>query len=164
MAAGVPDRDRLVRAVALEPSVYAEVGEDGAATGQALGVVLGVAAAAGLGHLPAAGLAGGFSASAAWLVTWGVWLVAIHGLAVGLGHESDFARLFRALAYASLPFVLTAVEWLPLLGGLAWLVKWVAGFAAFTVGTRETLGVDTTRAAVLCAIGLAAALLAASIV
>jgi hypothetical protein len=158
------DRERLVRVLALEPSVYAEIGDDGAATGQALAIVFGVAAAAGLGHLPAAGLAGGFAASAAWLVAWGVWLVAIHGLAVGLGHESDFARLFRALAYASLPFALAALEWLPLLGSLAWLAKWVAGFAAFTVATRETLGVDTKRAALLCAAGLVPGWLASSIV
>jgi hypothetical protein len=154
---GETERDRLVRAATCESTLYAEVASDARATRGALYVVFGVALAAGIGHLPSEGLSGFLAGGARWLVAWAVWLLAVHLGALAMGHPSELGRLFRALGYASVPFALAALEWIPLLGALVWLVKWGLGFLAFTTGAREALALESSQAAVLCAIGLALA-------
>ena len=148
------ETSRLVRAATCEPSLFAEVAADAGATRGALFVVFGVALAAGIGHLPAGGLAGLLSGSARWLVAWVAWLFAVHLGALALGRPSELSRLFRSLGYASVPFALGAFEWIPLLGALVWLAKWLIGFFAFTTAAREALKLENSTAALLCAVGL----------
>jgi hypothetical protein len=157
---GETEGSRLVRAATCEPALFAEVAGDGGATRGALYVVFGVAIAAGIGHLPAEGLSGLLAGGARWLLAWVVWLLTVHLGALVLGHPSELGRLFRSLAYASVPFALAALEWMPLLGALLWLAKWGIGFFAFTTGAREALALETSSAALLCGIGLALAALA----
>jgi len=151
---GETERDRLVRAATCEPTLYAEVATDARATRGALYVVFGVALAAGIGHLPAQGVSGLLAGSARWLVAWAVWLLAVHLGAIALGRPGELGRLFRALGYASVPFALAALEWIPLLGALLWLAKWGLGFLAFTTGAREALALESSSAALLCGVGL----------
>jgi hypothetical protein len=157
---GNTDEPRLLRAVKCDPAFFAEVSADAKATRGALHVLFGVALAAGIGHLPAEGLAGLPAGGARWLFGWLVWLLTVHLGALALGHQSDLGRLFRALGYASVPFALGALEWFPLLGALLWLAKWVLGFFTFTTGAREALELENAPAALLCGAGLALAGLA----
>jgi len=157
---GESERDRLVRSATCEPTLYAEVAGDARATRGALYVVFGVALAAGIGHLPAEGLSGLLAGGARWLVAWAVWLLTVHLGAIALGRPSELGRLFRALGYASVPFALAALEWIPLLGTLLWLAKWGLGFLTFTTGAREALALESSSAAVLCVAGFALAALA----
>ena len=160
MVDGETEGSRLVRAATCEPAFFAEIAPDSGATRGALHVVFGVALAAGIGHLPAGGLSGLLAGGARWLCAWVVWLLTVHFGALALGHRSDLGRLFRCFGYASVPFALGAFEWLPLLGALVWLAKWVLGFFAFRTATREALELDNSSAALLCAGGLALAALA----
>lgn len=148
---------RLVRAATCEPAFFAEVATDAGSTRGALHVVFGVALASGIGHLPAGGLPGFFLGGVRWLCAWVVCLLTVHLGALLLGRRSDLGRLFRCLGYASVPFALGALEWLPLLGALVWLAKWVFGFFTFRTGTREALELDDSWASLLCAGGLALA-------
>jgi len=154
---------RLIRAASCEPTLFAEVAADGGATRGALVIVFGVALAAGIGHLPGGGLSGLLVGGARWLVAWALWLLTIHLGALALGHPSELGRLFRALGYASVPFALAALEWIPLLGALIWLAKWGIGFLAFMTGAREALELEHSSAALLCGVGLALAALALSL-
>jgi hypothetical protein len=151
---------RLVRAATCEPALFAEVAGDSGATRGALCVVFGVALAAGIGHLPTEGLSGLLTGGARWLLAWVVWLFTVHLGALALGRPSELGRLFRSLGYASVPFALAALEWIPLLGALLWLTKWGLGFFAFTTAAREALALETSPAALLCGVGLALAALA----
>lgn len=160
MREGETEGSRLVRAATCEPALFAEVAADADATRGALYVVFGVALAAGIGHLPAEGLSGLLTGGARWLLAWAVWLLTVHLGALALGHRSELGHLFRSLAYASVPFALAALEWLPLLGALLWLAKWGLGFFAFTTGSREALSLETSAAVLLCGMGLALAALA----
>ncbi len=160
MREGESEGSRLIRAATCEPALFAEVAADAGATRGALYVVFGVALAAGIGHLPTGGLSGLLAGGARWLFAWVVCLLTVHLGALALGRSSELARLFRSLGYASVPFALAALEWLPLLGALLWLAKWGLGFFAFTTGAREALSLETSSAALLCGIGLALAALA----
>jgi hypothetical protein len=151
---------RLSRAATCDPALFAQVAGDARTTRGALLVVFGVALASGIGHLPAGGLSGLLGGGALWLLAWALWLLTVYLGALGMGHPSELARLFRSLGYASVPFALGALEWLPLLGALLWLAKWGLGFFAFTTATREALEVDTTAAAILCGLGAVPAALA----
>jgi len=157
---GETEGSRLVRAATCEPAFFAEVAADAGATRGALHVVFGVALAAGIGHLPAGGLSGLLAGGARWLFGWVVCLLTVHLGALALGRRSDLGRLFRSLGYASAPFALAALEWMPLLGALIWLAKWGLGFFAFMTGAREALELENASAALLSAVGLALAALA----
>lgn len=152
-------RDRLTRAALLDPEVYAEAGSDAAATGSALGVLFAVALAEGLGRMPCAGIAGLLGGVIDACLLWALALLAIHGAAVALGERSDLAALLRALAFAAVPFALGALDALPILGVLVVAGKWLLGIAAGVTAVARVLELDRSRAVLLCAIGLTAALL-----
>ena len=152
--------ERLARAAQLDPALFEEVAGDEAAGGAALAVVFGAALLEGLGRgggpdQVLLGVAGA-------CLRWGVWVCAIHLGASLLGLGRGLAPLFRALGFAAAPFALGLLEVVPLLGGVAWLAKWVFGFAAFAVATRRVLQSEIPTAALLCAVALAVALLASA--
>ncbi len=110
---------RIQRAVKLEEGVYEEVGNDDAATVQAMVVVGIVALIAGLGTAIGPG---NFSVGG-WII--GAILSATLGLAIGTGilflvsrlfkAQGGFIQLFRGLGYAYAP---SALGIIPVIGGL----------------------------------------------
>lgn len=153
---------RLHRVVALEGAVYDEIAADPEATGQALLAVFASAVLLGLGRLPGLGLVGLFSGVMETCLLWGLWVAAVFGIARAIGERAELGPLFRALGLAATPFGLGLLERLPWLGGLVWLAKWGFLLAAFSIATGRVLRVDTGRAALVCALALAAALLLAA--
>lgn len=149
--------ERVRRAFSAEDRLFAEVAGDEDATGQALVVVLGAALAEGLGRWD--GASGILLGVAVVCVGWAAGLLALHAAALAFELPSRLAPLFRALGFAAAPFWLAALEFLPLLGGLLWLAKWGLGLAAAFAATRAVLEVDGTRAALLVATGVIAAVL-----
>ncbi len=154
--------ERIHRAVSLEGAVYDEIAAEPEATGQALVTVFAAAFLLGVGRMPGAGLVGLFSGVMETCLIWALWVAAVFGLARAIGERAEIGPLFRALGLAAMPFGIGLLERLPWLGGLFWLVKWAALLASFSVATGRVLRLETPRAALLCAIGLAAALLVAS--
>jgi hypothetical protein len=154
MSAPLPER--LSRAATLDEELFAELASDAQSTGQAIAVVIGVALAQGISGLGAGG-AGFFGAVAGAAFAWLLWVVAIHGIALGLGIASDLAALVRALGFAALPLALGALASVPLVGPLAGLAAWVLACAAFVVAVRRVLAVETGTALGLVLGGLAAA-------
>jgi hypothetical protein len=151
--------ERVLRVFNLEADLFGEVAADDAAVGQALLVVLGVGLAEGLGRGIAEGVSGLLGGIAESCLRWLIWSVSIHLAARGLGIQSEFGALFRALGFAAAPFALGAVDGIPWLGWPIWLAKWGLGVGAFVVAVRRVLAVETQRALVVCALGLAVALL-----
>lgn len=149
---------RVLGALTLDASVYAEVEHDPPALWQASVIV----AVAGLGRGLAARAADepiGLVASivvalAGWvIVTFLLWLVG-----VVLDHDtSSFFELLRTVGFAASPMLLLALAAVPLLSAapavltIKFLTHVAAG-VALVVAAREALDVSTQRAIVICGV------------
>jgi len=151
--------DRMVRAARLEPGLYGEVAGDDKAMGQAIGVVLIAAVAAGLGN---AGLGGPFGlvfGALGMLLGWFVWAFLIHLIGTRLLPEratrADLDQVLRATGFATAPGVVRVGGIVPLLGPLVDAVALIWMVAAVTVAVRVALGYGGTgRALVVAVLGL----------
>ena len=150
--------DRMFRAAKLDAALYEEVESDRNATGQAMGVVVLSALAAGLGHFGKPGLAGPIAMVIASLVSWAIgagviWVVGTK-LLPEEGTKSDVGELLRTLGFASAPGMIRIFEIVP---GLRWLVVVVAivwTAAAMVLAVRQALDYrSTVRAVVVVLIG-----------
>jgi hypothetical protein len=155
-----PLAERLSRAATLDAELFAELGADAQATGQSIGVAISVALVQGLAGLGAGG-PGFFGAVADAAARWLFWVLAVHGIALGLGHASELAALVRALGFASLPLALGALAGLPLLGPLSAAAGWILAVAASTIAIRRLLALETGPALAVALGGLAIAWLLA---
>jgi hypothetical protein len=157
--------DRMLRAARLEAGLYEEVAGDGKALGQAGGVVLIAAVAAGLGNTGLGGPFGLVLGAIGLLVGWFVWAFLIHLIGTRLLPEretrADLDQVLRAAGFAMAPGVVRVVGIVPLLGPLADTVALIWTLAALTVAVRVTLGyAGTGRAFVVTVLGLAVPLAA----
>lgn len=153
---------RVIGAVSLDASVYAEVEHHPGAIGQAALIVAFAGVARGLVAL-ATGDPFGVTASlviafASWLiVTALLWLVG-----VVFDHDtSTFLELLRTVGFAASPLLLLVLAALPLLSAPApvLVIKallHVAAAVALVVAAREALDVSTLRSIVICGSVLAA--------
>ena len=153
---------RLMRALALEPELFTEVGADATATRQALLLVFGIVLLSGLGELPVRGAAGFLYEIALGCLGWSLWVVGIQATAHWLGYESELAPLFRALGFAAAPFLLGLFEELPWIGELLRILKWGVGIAAFGAAVRALLAVEWSTALLLVLVGLGSSILLCS--
>jgi hypothetical protein len=116
-------RQRMLRVLRLDRSVYAEVERDPAGTRQAATVVGFVAAAAAVGTVLADSwhLGAILGAVLAALVHWLFWSGLEHLIGVALFHTRlSFAREARALGYAQTPELLAILAFVPTVG--VWIV------------------------------------------
>ena len=152
---------RLARVLSLDSDVFGEVATDTTATGPAILVVVAVALAQGIGA--SAGVSGSklFAGVADGCLRWVLWTVSIVVAARAVGISAELGPLFRALGFASAPFALAAFEPIPWLGAFFWVAKWVLGISAFVLAVGRVLAVEAGQSVVLCALGLAVALLLA---
>ena len=159
--------ERMIGAAKLDVQTYEEVEADQTATGQAMGVVLLSAVAAGIGGIGmGGGLLGLVGSAVAALIGWFIWA----GLTYLIGTrilpepqtEADMGQLLRTIGFAATPGILRVLGFLPVLG---WLISFVAAvwmLAAMVVATRQALDYTSTgRAVAVCAIGFLAYLVAA---
>jgi hypothetical protein len=152
--AGRSFAQRFVGALRLDGSVYEEVANDAGAIGQAAGVAVAAAVARVIGVYSATtsgeAVFGGVSVLAFWPVAaFLVW-------AVGnlLKSPADLGRVLRVVGFAMAPLILVALLLVPndwFRAGVL-LVTYALLFAAFVVGMRQALRVDSGRAAFVCII------------
>jgi len=135
----------------LDWSVFREIASDPHAFPQALVVVIGASALAGLGHGGASRLAllGVAVSIVRWVIATAlIWIAA----AFASDAEFDYSRLLRCTGFAdawiagNLLSVLPGVGWLFALASIA---LWVA---ALVEATREALAIELRRALMICAI------------
>jgi hypothetical protein len=156
---------RAMGAAVLDGSMYEGIEADGAATRQALAIVLLASVAAGVG---ASGWAGpdwtvlvSFGALA--LVTWICWAVLI--LHVGGRYfrepetQVDLGELLRTVGFAASPGLLQAAAIVPFLTVPVFVIAWLWMLAAMVVAVQHALDFHSVaRAALVCIVALALAI------
>ena len=149
--------ERMIGAARLDIATYEEVEADRDATGQALGVVVLAALAAGIGsfHMGVAGLIGGALAGIiSWVVwAWLIWLIGTKWLREEQT-SSDTGELLRTLGFAASPGLLRVLGLLPLLGGVVFAATSIWMLVTVVVAVRQALDLRSTgRAIIICLIG-----------
>jgi hypothetical protein len=148
--------ERMVRAAKLDVTLYEEVENDTAATGQALGVVVLSSVAAGIGA--AAGMRGLVFGIIASLLGWAFWawityLIGTRWLREP-GTHADWSQLARTIGFAQAPGLLRVVGIIPFLQGLVFLVTAIWTLVAVVIAVRQALDFTSTlRAVAVCFVG-----------
>lgn len=144
--------ERIAGAVRLEPAAWEEIVEDASALPQAGAVVLASAFVA----AAVAARAGATAALVSSLAGFGLW-VGLAGLLWALAnwyrHPLGLGPALRVVGFAMAPLALlafAAIPWVPV-QAIVKLLALALFFAALVAGTRQALGVETTRAAFVCA-------------
>jgi hypothetical protein len=150
---------RLIGATALEAATYEEIEADRTSTGQAMGVVLMSAAAAGIG-------ARGFGAPLSVLPTiaivallaWASWSMLTYQIGVrllaGPDTHADVTELLRTIGFASAPGLLRVLGVVPALTAPVFGLTTVWMLLAMMVAVRQALDyTSTARALAVCVLG-----------
>jgi hypothetical protein len=147
----------MIGAAKLESATYEEVEADTHATGQALGVVVLSALAAGIGALGAGerGLLVGIVAA---LIGWYLWALLTWVIGTKFLPEpqtqADLGQLLRTIGFGASPGLIRIFAWVPLLGWAVQGAAWVWMLAATVVAVRQALDYTSTgRAILVCLIG-----------
>ena len=139
---------RIVGAARLDTATYEEVEADRSATAQAAAVVGLVAVASGLGLLSAGGVSSLLMAAVGALLGWAVWAVVIYLVGAKWLPESttraDVGQVMRTLGFAQAPGLLRVFGWVPLVGGLVYLVATLWTIASTVVAVRQALDYSST--------------------
>ncbi|AWN15155.1 hypothetical protein SALB1_0948 [Salinisphaera sp. LB1] len=142
----------MVGAARLEVPIYEEVEHDSAATGQAAGVVILAAIAAGIGALGHAGFGGLILALVGALLGWVIWAVTVWFVGTKMlpqaQTEADIGQLLRTMGFAASPGLLRLFEIVPVLGSLVALVVSIWMLVAMIVAVRQALDYDNTWRAI----------------
>ena len=114
-------RDRLLRAIKLDPELYEEVEADKTANNQAILTVLLASLAAGVGGALSGGWYGLLLHTTVALVGWVVWAFLSYFIGTRLLPEpqtqADMGELLRCTGFSSAPGLLQVLGFLPGLGG-----------------------------------------------
>lgn len=150
--------ERMVGAGQLDTSVYESVARDEGATGQAAGVVVLSALAAGFATLGHAGFGSLVMTTIGALIGWLIWAAIIwlvgNKLLSQPDSHADLIQLMRAIGFAAAPGLLRIIGIIPGLGGLVFLIVSVWLLLTTIVAVRQTLGFDSNgRALAVVAVG-----------
>jgi hypothetical protein len=151
-------RDRLIRAIKLDPELYEEVEADHGANGQAALTVLLSSLAAGVGGALSGGWMGILLNTLFALGGWVVWAFLSFFIGSKLLPEkqtqADMGELLRCTGFSSAPGLLQVLGVLPGLGGFIRLAVAIWMLAAFVVAVRQALDYTSTlRALGVCFLG-----------
>ncbi len=149
---------RMLGAAKLDVPTFEEVEADTGATGQALGVVVIVAIASGIGALAVGGISLLIMTVLISILGWAVWAGLVWLIGAKLLPEaqtsSDWGEIARTTGFAQSPGVLLVLTAIPFLGGLIGLVVSIWMLVAMIVGVRQALDyTQTWRAVVVVLIG-----------
>lgn len=158
--------ERMIGAARLDARTFEEVEADASSIGQALGVVVIAALAAGIGGMGRAGARGLIAALVAAVIGWAIWAGIVFVVGTKLLPEpqtkADFPEVLRTIGFAASPGVLNILGIVPFLGVLVGLVASLWQLAAMVVAVRQALDYRTTGKAVLvCVVGWLAYVMAA---
>lgn len=147
----------MVRAAKLDATLYEEVETDDTATGQAVGVVVLSALAAGVGA-GEAGVGGVLFVAVGALIGWVVWAYLTYWIGTRIlplpeTHATP-GQLLRTLGFASSPGILRILGLIPGAVDIVFLVVAVWMLVAMLIAVRSALDYDSYwRALGVCAIG-----------
>ena len=149
--------DRMMRAAKLDAQLYEEVEADDSATGQAVGIVVLSAVAAGIGS-GEGGIGGVLFVAVAALLGWYIWAYLTYWIGTrilpGPATDATPGQLLRTLGFASSPGIVRVLGIIPGVAGILFLVAAVWMLAAMIIAVRSALDYDSTwRALGVCAIG-----------
>jgi len=149
---------RMLGAAKLDVPTFEEVEADTGATAQALGVVVIVAIASGIGALAVGGVSLLIMTVLISILGWAVWAGLVWLIGTKLLPEaqtrSDWGEIARTTGFAQSPGVLLVLTAIPFLGGLIGLVVSIWMLVAMIVGVRQALDyTQTWRAVVVVLIG-----------
>jgi len=148
--------NRMIRAARLDAGLYEEVEADAGAMGQAVGVIVLSAVAAGLGT--GRGIGSIMVGSLVALLGWYVWAYLIYWIGTRLLPEREtratYDELLRCLGFAASPGLIRVLGVVPGLRGIAFLAGSIWMLVATVIATRQALDYRSTwRAVGVCAIG-----------
>ncbi len=151
-------QDRMVRAAKLDVQLYEEVEADQGALGQATGVVILSAVAAGIGNLGTGGPLGLGIGTIGALVGWYVWALLTNFIGTKFLTEpqtrADYGELLRTIGFSSAPGVIRVFGIIPGLRALVFLVAGIWMLVAMVIAVRQALDYTSTwRAVGVCVIG-----------
>lgn len=151
-------RDRVLRAIKLDPELFEEVESDAAANGQAVMTVALSSLAAGVGGAISGGWYGLLVNSLVAVVGWVVWAFLSYFIGTRLMPEpqtqANMGELLRCTGFSSAPGFLMVFGFLPGLGGIIRFAVSLWMLAAFVVAVRQALDYSSTwRALGVCIIG-----------
>ena len=150
--------NRLIGAARLDAATFEEVEADATATGQAMGVVLLVSVATGIGSMTAGGTGGFFFAGLLALVAWVVWAALTYVIGTRLLPEpqthASVGQMMRTIGFAQSPGLLRVFIGIPGVGVLVLAVVSVWMLVTMVVAVRQALDyTSTARALGVCVIG-----------
>jgi hypothetical protein len=148
--------DRIVRAIRLDWTVFAEIAKDRDALKEAAIIVVIVTFLSAIGTGIKAASFGAFVGD--WLtgilVGWIGWAIITYfvGRMLFKG-ETDILEMLRVLGYASAPYLLGLLSFIPCVGPLFPVIGWVLALIAGVLAIREAMDFDTSNAIVTVFIG-----------
>jgi hypothetical protein len=148
----------MLRASKLDAQLYEEVEADRGALGQATGVVVLSAVAAGIGNPEPSGLVGLVTITIGALLGWYVWALLTYLIGTKLLAEpqtkADLGELLRTIGFSSAPGVIRIVGIIPGLAFIAFAIAGIWMLVAMVIAVRQALDYTSTwRAIGVCAIG-----------
>jgi hypothetical protein len=148
----------MFRAAKLDAQLYEEVEADKGAMGQATGVVVLSAVAAGIGSLGTGGLNGIVVGTISALLGWYIWAFLTYFIGTRFLAEpqthADHSELLRTIGFSSAPGVIRVLGIIPGLAPFVFLVAAVWMLVAMVIAVRQALDYTSTwRAIGVCAIG-----------
>lgn len=149
---------RIKGAMQLKASIYEEVEADPNALGQAAGVVVLAAIAAGIGVLGMGSIGLFIWSIIGALIGWIIWAVLAWAIGTKLLPEpqtdADVGQTLRTLGFAASPGLLRILGFIPLLGWIIVIIANIWMLVAMVVAVRQALDYKSTgRAVGVCAIG-----------
>ncbi|MEA1996546.1 MAG: YIP1 family protein [Gemmatimonadota bacterium] len=151
-------KNRVIRAMKLDASLYEEVEADRSAMGQAVAVVIIASVANGIGTGGLLGFHGIILGTVASLIGWVIWALTIYVVGTKIlptpQTRSDPGELLRCLGFANAPGFLSIFGMIPILGVLVRMAVSVWMLCAMVVAVRQALDYTSTgRAIAVCLIG-----------
>ncbi|MAF33640.1 MAG: YIP1 family protein [Desulfobacterales bacterium] len=151
-------KDRIIRAAKLDIRLYEEVEADKGAMGQAMGLVVLSAVAAGIGSIGKAGATGIVIGTITALISWYIWAYITYFIGTRIFPEpqtkADHGELLRTIGFSSAPGLLRVLGIIPFLYGIIFFLTGIWMLIAMVIAVRQALDYSSTpRAIGVCIIG-----------
>ena len=151
-------KDRIIRAAKLDINLYEEVEADKGAMGQAMGLVVLSAVAAGIGSIGKAGAAGIIIGTITALISWYIWAYITYFIGTRLFPEqqtkADHGELLRTIGFSSAPGLLRVLGIIPFFYGIIFFLTGIWMLIAMVIAVRQALDYKSTpRAIGVCIVG-----------
>lgn len=151
-------KDRIIRAAKLDINLYEEVEADKGAMGQAMGLVVLSAVAAGIGSIGKAGAAGIIIGTLTALISWYIWAYITYFIGTRIFPEpqtkADHGELLRTIGFSSAPGLLRVLGIIPFFYGIIFFLTGIWMLIAMVIAVRQALDYKSTpRAIGVCIVG-----------